>query len=140
MSNSYYWCSHEPLVILGARLSDAIFVCLLAVSVMTAAKEWALDAINKLRAQYLMLVEKGTLQPGVCWFFKASVEVLAANPKAISLPKALGLKGGQVDYFWNALTRYPKKEMERYFGLDAHFRKHKSTIAVIFAVQKQCRE
>lgn len=70
-----------------------------------------------------MSVEKGTLQPGLCWFFKASADVLAANLKAISLPKALGLKGGQVDFVWNALSRYPKKGIGKVFWFGRPFQK-----------------
>ena len=99
---------------------------------MNPDRDWALQSIAKLGAQYKELVKKKAITHGVCWFLRTNASVLLGNPNTISLADALGLSPDHSTKFYKCFGKSMKNKIIERFGDDVHFVAYARSPAIIF--------
>jgi hypothetical protein len=94
--------------------------------------EWEMSVLDKIRGQYIALVDNNVLVPGLCWLLKPSKVVTERFPNAATILNVTNMSPMECDLFWKVFKRNYGDKIQQHFGSNAVVRHFLKAPVIIF--------
>jgi hypothetical protein len=91
-----------------------------------------MSVLDKIRGQYIALVENNVLVPGLCWLLKPSKVVTERFPNAATILDVTNMSPMECDLFWKVFKRNYGDKIQQHFGSNAVVRHFSKAPVIIF--------